>query len=144
MPMFNSVLPGGIGKAGREEKKKNGETMRNPEIICTFSGGSFKLLWEWSWPSLGRGHHLVAFLDPPLGRATAWRAFLEVELGLRQLPGEEAWNEVSAQYAKDRCQGLEWDPWLITFPDSLYKGVLGSRGDALTKQYLYIYIYSDN
>lgn len=75
--MFNAMLLGGPGKARRREERKR---------VATYSF-SLSNLWERSWPSLRRGHHLAGFLEPPWGGITIWPAFLEVEFGPRQLAG---------------------------------------------------------
>lgn len=51
-------------KKMEREREREGETTQNPVATCSFSGGNLNNLWEWSH-SLGRGYHLVGFLNPP-------------------------------------------------------------------------------
>ena len=58
-------LPGPPERPGNHGEGK-GELRRS----CVHSlGGSLNSLWEWSWPSLERSHHLVGFL-----RGKVWTA----------------------------------------------------------------------
>lgn len=100
------MVPGKNVERGTENQK----ITENLRPCFRSLGGNLNILWEWSWPCLGKGHHLVGFLDSPWGAVTVWWAFLELEFGLRQLPGEVTWNGVFRPTFQNGCQGTGVQP----------------------------------
>lgn len=50
-----------VFQALRQERPQRGK-WRTGKTMCSFSRGQINNLWNWSWHSLGGGHHLTSFL----------------------------------------------------------------------------------
>lgn len=103
--LMGASVPGWPSDPQRRKTRKTwGAERRTRKATCSFSGASLNNLWEWTWPSLWRGHHLAGFLiggawTVTTPRGGAWnRSFPPKHSRMDARGLSEAWTQISCPF----------------------------------------------